>query len=127
MQILKRMCEAHSAERVEFNLLSDLCNGDATTTYILCTHLHKHGWVCRPPQLLSVCANCVRFVEFSLLQSTFVLLTGPQCVFSCAKEHRPLPKQGYTCCLAMDGVKVLASGFEMDEKVLRLHDTSLPH
>ncbi|KAG5525116.1 hypothetical protein RHGRI_031707 [Rhododendron griersonianum] len=41
----------------------------------------------------------------------------PQCVFSCAKEHRPLPKQGYTCCLAMDGVKVLASGFEMDEKL----------
>ncbi|KAK3007232.1 hypothetical protein RJ639_015853, partial [Escallonia herrerae] len=28
-----------------------------------------------------------------------------------------LPKQGFTCCLAMDGVKVLASGFEMDEKV----------
>lgn len=26
----------------------------------------------------------------------------------------------------MDGVKVLASGFEMDEKVLQLHDTSLP-
>ena len=42
---------------------------------------------------------------------------GPQCVFSCAKEHRALPKQGFTCCLAMDGVKVLASGFEADEKV----------
>jgi hypothetical protein len=38
-------------------------------------------------------------------------------VLSCAKEHRPLPKQGFTCCLAMDGVKVLASGFDMDEKV----------
>ncbi|GMN45524.1 hypothetical protein TIFTF001_014708 [Ficus carica] len=44
-------------------------------------------------------------------------LLGPQCVFSCAKEHRALPKQGFTCCLAMDGVKVLASGFEADEKV----------
>ncbi|RVX15802.1 DNA topoisomerase 2-binding protein 1 [Vitis vinifera] len=44
-------------------------------------------------------------------------LGGPQCVLSCAKEHRPLPKQGFTCCLAMDGVKVLASGFDMDEKV----------
>ncbi|XP_057974926.1 uncharacterized protein LOC131162454 isoform X2 [Malania oleifera] len=42
---------------------------------------------------------------------------GPQCVLSCAKERRALPKQGFTCCLAMDGVKVLASGFEMDEKV----------
>ncbi|KRH06125.1 hypothetical protein GLYMA_16G005600v4 [Glycine max] len=30
---------------------------------------------------------------------------------------RPLPKQGFTCCLAMDGVKVLASGFDTDEKV----------
>lgn len=36
---------------------------------------------------------------------------------SCAKERRSLPDQGYTCCLAMDGVKILASGFEMDEKV----------
>ncbi|KAE9446523.1 hypothetical protein C3L33_21598, partial [Rhododendron williamsianum] len=50
--------------------------------------------------------------KFEVLQKK-----GPQCVFSCAKEHRPLPKQGYTCCLAMDGVKVLASGFEMDEKL----------
>ena len=45
--------------------------------------------------------------------------TGPQCVFSCANEHRSLPKQGFTCCLALDGVDVLASGFEADEKVLR--------
>ncbi|KAF7816812.1 DNA topoisomerase 2-binding protein 1-A isoform X1 [Senna tora] len=44
-------------------------------------------------------------------------LLGPQCVLSCAKEQRLLPKQGFTCCLAMDGVKVLASGFDMDEKV----------
>lgn len=38
-------------------------------------------------------------------------------MLSCAKEHRSLPKQGFTCCLAMDGIKVLASGFDMDEKV----------
>lgn len=38
-------------------------------------------------------------------------------MLSCAKEQRPLPQQGFTCCLAMDGVKLLASGFEMDEKV----------
>lgn len=37
-------------------------------------------------------------------------------MLSCAKENRALPKQGFTCCLAMDGVKVLASGFDMDEK-----------
>ncbi|KAL6560288.1 hypothetical protein OROHE_006295 [Orobanche hederae] len=41
---------------------------------------------------------------------------GPQCVLSCAKEHRMLPNQGFTCCLAMDGVNILASGFERDEK-----------
>lgn len=43
---------------------------------------------------------------------------GPQCVLSCAKEGRPLPQGGFTCCLAMDGLKVLASGFLIDEKVL---------
>ncbi|PWA68877.1 BRCT domain-containing protein [Artemisia annua] len=41
----------------------------------------------------------------------------PLCVFSCAKENRMLPKQGFTCCLAMDGVKILASGFELEAKV----------
>lgn len=39
-------------------------------------------------------------------------------MLSCAKERRVLPKQVYTCCLAMDGVRVLASGFEKDEKVI---------
>lgn len=48
-------------------------------------------------------------------------MAGPQCILTCAKEHRVLPKEGYTCCLAMDGVKVLASGFEKDEKVKLLH------
>ena len=51
------------------------------------------------------------------LWCSFVCWVGPQCVLSCAKENRALPKQGYTCCFAMDGVKVLASGFEADEKV----------
>lgn len=50
----------------------------------------------------------------------FSLHLGPQCVLSCAKERRVLPKQGYTCCLALDGVKVLASGFDLEEKVLCL-------
>ena len=59
----------------------------------------------------------VKFCEFKKIDKPFLNFTGPQCVFSCAKEHRPLPKQGFTCCLAMDGVKVLASGFDMDEKV----------
>ncbi|KAJ6821041.1 putative DNA topoisomerase 2-binding protein 1-A isoform X1 [Iris pallida] len=54
--------------------------------------------------------------KFEDLRSKGCNLLGPHCVLSCAKEHRVLPKQGYTCCLAMDGVKVLASGFEKDEK-----------
>lgn len=49
--------------------------------------------------------------------SSFLCKAGPQCVLSCATEHRALPKQGFACCLAMDGVKVLASGFDADEKV----------
>ncbi|XP_061372178.1 uncharacterized protein LOC133314681 isoform X2 [Gastrolobium bilobum] len=63
-------------------------------------------------------------ISFSVLQEKFedlkakgCKLLGPRCVLSCAKEHRPLPKQGFTCCLAMDGVKVLASGFGTVEKV----------
>lgn len=55
--------------------------------------------------------------KFEDLKAKGCNLLGPHCVLSCAKEHRPLPKQGFTCCLAMDGVKVLASGFDMDEKV----------
>ncbi|KAB1199993.1 DNA topoisomerase 2-binding protein 1-A [Morella rubra] len=54
--------------------------------------------------------------KFQDLRAKGCSLLGPQCVLSCAKEHRALPKQGFTCCLAMDGVKVLASGFEADEK-----------
>ncbi|TKY56104.1 DNA topoisomerase 2-binding protein 1-A [Spatholobus suberectus] len=55
--------------------------------------------------------------KFDDLKSKGCKLLGPRCVLSCAKAGRPLPKQGFTCCLAMEGVKVLASGFDMDEKV----------
>lgn len=55
--------------------------------------------------------------KFQDLRAKGCNLLGPQCVLSCAKEHRALPQKGYTCCFAMDGVKVLASGFEADEKV----------
>lgn len=48
----------------------------------------------------------------------FIAPAGPQCALSCAKEGRALPQGGFTCCLAMDGLKVLASGFKIDEKVL---------
>ncbi|CAI0393263.1 unnamed protein product [Linum tenue] len=55
--------------------------------------------------------------KFEDLRAKGCNLLGPQCVLSCAKEHKQLPKQGFTCCLAMDGLKVLASGFDPDEKV----------
>ncbi|GFP96294.1 DNA topoisomerase 2-binding protein 1 [Phtheirospermum japonicum] len=54
--------------------------------------------------------------KFDDLRSKGCNLIGPQCVLSCAKEHRVPPNQGFTCCLAMDGVNILASGFEKDEK-----------
>lgn len=55
--------------------------------------------------------------KFDDLRAKGCNLLGPQSVLSCAKENKALPKQGFICCLAMDGLKVLASGFEMDEKV----------
>ncbi|KAL2458112.1 transcription coactivator [Abeliophyllum distichum] len=55
--------------------------------------------------------------KFEDLRSKGCNLLGPQCLLSCAKEHRLLPNQGFTCCLAMDGVNILVSGFEKDEKV----------
>ncbi|XP_022896632.1 DNA topoisomerase 2-binding protein 1 isoform X2 [Olea europaea var. sylvestris] len=55
--------------------------------------------------------------KFVDLRSKGCNLLGPQCLLSCAKEHRSLPNQGFTCCLAMDGVNILVSGFEKDEKV----------
>ncbi|KAG4211517.1 hypothetical protein ERO13_A02G110400v2 [Gossypium hirsutum] len=55
--------------------------------------------------------------KFEDLRAKGCKLIGPQCVISCANENRALPKQGFSCCLAMDGLKVLASGFNMDEKV----------
>ncbi|KFK42130.1 hypothetical protein AALP_AA2G214700 [Arabis alpina] len=55
--------------------------------------------------------------KFKDLKAKGCNLIGPQCVLSCAKEGRQLPQGGFTCCLAMDGLKVLASGFKIDEKV----------
>ncbi|XP_010428809.1 PREDICTED: DNA topoisomerase 2-binding protein 1-like isoform X2 [Camelina sativa] len=55
--------------------------------------------------------------KFKSLTAKGCNLIGPQCALSCAKEGRPLPQGGFTCCLAMEGLKVLASGFLMDEKV----------
>ncbi|CAM8935820.1 unnamed protein product [Rhodiola kirilowii] len=54
--------------------------------------------------------------KFEDLRAKGCQMIGPQCVLSCAKERRALPMQGFTCCLAMDGVKILASGFEANEK-----------
>ncbi|XP_044512134.1 uncharacterized protein LOC123230084 isoform X3 [Mangifera indica] len=54
--------------------------------------------------------------KFEDLRSKGCNLSGPQCVLSCAKENRAPPKQGFTCCLAMDGIKVVATGFDMRMK-----------
>ncbi|XP_057249582.1 uncharacterized protein LOC104893213 isoform X1 [Beta vulgaris subsp. vulgaris] len=54
--------------------------------------------------------------KFEDLRAKGCNLLGPQCILSCAKERRALPKLGFVCCLAMDGVKVLASGFGQEER-----------
>ncbi|KAI4320583.1 hypothetical protein MLD38_034047 [Melastoma candidum] len=54
--------------------------------------------------------------KFEDLRARGCKLLGSQCVIACSKERRSFPDQDYTCCLAMDGVKILASGFEMAEK-----------
>ncbi|KAH9626462.1 hypothetical protein KSS87_006422 [Heliosperma pusillum] len=54
--------------------------------------------------------------KFDDLRAKGCNLLGPQCILSCVKERRPLPNLGYVCCLAMDGVKLLASGFAASEK-----------
>ncbi|KZV27508.1 DNA topoisomerase 2-binding protein 1-A [Dorcoceras hygrometricum] len=55
--------------------------------------------------------------KFEDLRSKGCKMLGPQCVLLCAKERRSLPNQGFTCCLAMDGVNILVSGFDKFEKV----------
>ena len=43
-------------------------------------------------------------------------VVGPECVFRCAREFKRLPDRDYTCCLALEGVSVLLTGFAGDEK-----------
>lgn len=49
-------------------------------------------------------------------QSRMQFIAGPECVLRCARGRRPLPCQKYACCLAMDGVGVLITGFSPQEK-----------
>ncbi|KAJ7299162.1 hypothetical protein O6H91_Y168400 [Diphasiastrum complanatum] len=53
---------------------------------------------------------------FGELQAQGCQIVGPQCILRCAKERRALPKQMYTCCLAMEGFHVLTTGFTTQEK-----------
>ncbi|RAL48803.1 hypothetical protein DM860_001123 [Cuscuta australis] len=55
--------------------------------------------------------------KFEDLLSKGCNLIGPRCIRFCANECRKLPSKGFTCCFAMEGVKVLASGFAVDEKL----------
>ncbi|XP_024371130.1 uncharacterized protein [Physcomitrium patens] len=43
-------------------------------------------------------------------------VVGPECVLRCAREGKRLPDRDYTCCLALEGVSVLLTGFSGDEK-----------
>ncbi|KAG0589273.1 hypothetical protein KC19_1G008800 [Ceratodon purpureus] len=58
-------------------------------------------------------------------------VVGPECVLRCAREFKRLPDREYTCCLALEGVSVLLTGFIGDEKkeledlVTSMHGTLL--
>ncbi|MCO5604802.1 hypothetical protein L7F22_058974 [Adiantum nelumboides] len=70
--------------------------------------------------LCFILADFEQFIQYTSPDFDTLLscdsLNCPDCLVGCAKEHRPFPRQGYTCCLAMEGVKVLATGFEKTEK-----------
>ncbi|KAG6735933.1 hypothetical protein POTOM_061382 [Populus tomentosa] len=65
----------------------------------LCCDPSRHG-----PNDFHIISLSPDHEKFEDLKAKGCNLLGPHCVLSCAKEHRPLPKQGFTCCLAMDGV-----------------------
>ncbi|EFJ29260.1 hypothetical protein SELMODRAFT_451419 [Selaginella moellendorffii] len=46
------------------------------------------------------------------LQDKGCQILGPQCVFQCAKMSKPLPRRPCTCCLALEGIRVHATGFD---------------
>ncbi|KAG6416172.1 hypothetical protein SASPL_123596 [Salvia splendens] len=75
-----------------------------------------------PPEAFDALHDVLNFNDaqekFEYLRSNNCNLLGPQCVLFCAKERRKLPNQGYTCCIAFDGVNIVTSGFEKDVKGL---------
>ncbi|KAM7256625.1 hypothetical protein ACFE04_012366 [Oxalis oulophora] len=93
-----------------FDTLRDALTLNAATVF-LCSDPSKNT-----PNDFHVISS-LHHEKFNDLRAKGCNLIGPQCVLSCAKENRPLPKQrGFTCCLAMDGLKLLASGFDIQEK-----------
>ncbi|KAL2893989.1 DNA topoisomerase 2-binding protein 1 [Bienertia sinuspersici] len=86
----------------------------------------QHVWISHSSSLFCSILEfifLILFFRYEILQEKFedlrakgCNLLGPQCILSCAKERRVLPKLGFVCCLAMDGVKVLASGFGAEER-----------
>ncbi|KAL3696336.1 hypothetical protein R1sor_010412 [Riccia sorocarpa] len=51
------------------------------------------------------------------LQSYGCNVIGPECILQCARERRPLPSRKYTCCLSLEGTRILATGFDKKKKV----------
>lgn len=46
--------------------------------------------------------------------------TGSECILQCAKERRSLPSRKYTCCMSLEGMRILAIGFDKKKKVRTL-------
>ncbi|KAL2642951.1 hypothetical protein R1flu_010538 [Riccia fluitans] len=51
------------------------------------------------------------------LQSHGCNVIGPECILQCARERRPLPNRKYTCCMSLEGMRILATGFEKKKKI----------
>ncbi|KAG9159286.1 hypothetical protein Leryth_019890 [Lithospermum erythrorhizon] len=84
-------------------------SADNSTRYNACIEAE---WSNVIPDLPLDMPNQIKMKEGSEMCDEYVCDQQPNNL-----ERRPLPNQGFTCCLAMDGVKVMASGFDIDEKV----------
>ncbi|KAG6554667.1 hypothetical protein Mapa_003685 [Marchantia paleacea] len=55
--------------------------------------------------------------KFSELLDRGCNVIGPECMLQCARDRRPLPNRKYTCCMSMEGMRILATGFDKKKKL----------
>ncbi|OAE33724.1 hypothetical protein AXG93_601s1120 [Marchantia polymorpha subsp. ruderalis] len=55
--------------------------------------------------------------KFSELLDRGCNVIGPECMLQCARDRRPLPNRKFTCCMSMEGMRILATGFDKKKKL----------